>query len=93
MNLYQEYLKEIAERKENGLHPKPIDGGQLLAEIIAQIQNPSHQHREDSLNFFIYNTLPGTTSAAVEKANFLKQIILGKDLVPATIGAKFTKGT
>lgn len=82
MNLYQEYLKEIAERKENGLHPKPIDGGQLLAEIIAQIQDPSHQHREDSLNFFIYNTLPGTTSAAVEKANFLKQIILGKDLVP-----------
>ncbi|MBT6166724.1 bifunctional aconitate hydratase 2/2-methylisocitrate dehydratase [Akkermansiaceae bacterium] len=82
MSLYQEYLKEIAERKENGLHPKPIDGGQLLAEIIAQIQDPSHQHREDSLNFFIYNTLPGTTSAAVEKANFLKQIILGKDLVP-----------
>ena len=36
MNLYQEYLKEIAERKENGLHPKPIDGGQLLAEIIAK---------------------------------------------------------
>ena len=82
MSLYQEYLKEIAERKENGLHPKPIDGGQLLAEIIAQIQDPSHQHREDSLNFLIYNTLPGTTSAAVEKANFLKQIILGKDLVP-----------
>ena len=82
MSLYQEYLKEIAERKENDLHPKPIDGGQLLAEIIAQIQDPSHQHREDSLNFFIYNTLPGTTSAAVEKANFLKQIILGKDLVP-----------
>jgi aconitate hydratase 2/2-methylisocitrate dehydratase len=82
MSLYQEYLKEIAERKKNGLHPKPIDGGPLLAEIIAQIQDRSHQHREDSLNFFIYNTLPGTTSAAVEKANFLKQIILGKELVP-----------
>jgi aconitate hydratase 2/2-methylisocitrate dehydratase len=82
MSLYQEYLKEIAERKKNGLHPKPIDGGPLLAEIISQIQDRSHQHREDSLNFFIYNTLPGTTSAAVEKANFLKQIILGKELVP-----------
>jgi aconitate hydratase 2/2-methylisocitrate dehydratase len=82
MSLYQEYLQEIAERKENGLHPKPIDEGQLLAEIIAQIQDPSHQHREDSLNFLIYNTLPGTTSAAVEKANFLEQIILGKELVP-----------
>ena len=82
MSLYQEYLQEIAERKESGLHPKPIDGGQLLAEIIEQIQDPSHQHREDSLNFLIYNTLPGTTSAAVEKANFLEQIILGKELVP-----------
>lgn len=82
MSLYQEYLQEIAERKESGLHPKPIDGGQLLAEIIKQIQDPSHQHREDSLNFLIYNTLPGTTSAAVEKANFLEQIILGKELVP-----------
>ena len=82
MSFYQEYLQEIAERKENGLHPKPIDGGQLLAEIIAQIQDPSNVNREDSLKFLIYNTLPGTTSAAVEKANFLKQIILGKELVP-----------
>ena len=82
MSLYQEYLQEIAERKENGLHPKPIDGGQLVAEIIAQIQDPSNVYREDSLKFLIYNTLPGTTSAAVEKANFLKQIILGKELVP-----------
>ncbi|MDG2401310.1 MAG: bifunctional aconitate hydratase 2/2-methylisocitrate dehydratase [Akkermansiaceae bacterium] len=82
MSLYQEYLQEIAKREEHGLHPKPIDGGDLLAEIIAQIKAPSHEHREDSLSFLIYNTLPGTTSAAVEKANFLQQIILGQELVP-----------
>ena len=82
MSLYQEYLQEIAEREENGLHPKPIDGGDLLAEIITQIKPPSHEHREDSLRFLIYNTLPGTTSAAVEKANFLQQIILGQEVVP-----------
>ncbi len=39
MSLYQEYIKEIEERKEQGLHPKPIDGGELLAEIISQIKD------------------------------------------------------
>lgn len=82
MSLYQEYLQEIAERKEQGLHPKPIDGGDLLAEIITQIKDPANEHREESLKFLIYNTLPGTTSAAVEKANFLQQIILGQESIP-----------
>ncbi|MEM6768084.1 MAG: bifunctional aconitate hydratase 2/2-methylisocitrate dehydratase, partial [Bacteroidota bacterium] len=38
-------------------------------------------HREDSLHFFIYNVLPGTTSAAGVKAEFLKEIILGEIIV------------
>ncbi|MDP9731779.1 UNVERIFIED_ORG: aconitate hydratase 2/2-methylisocitrate dehydratase [Rhizobium sp. SORGH_AS285] len=38
--------------------------------------------RADALKFFIYNTLPGTTSAAGVKAAFLKQIILGDVIVP-----------
>jgi aconitate hydratase 2/2-methylisocitrate dehydratase len=33
------------------------------------------------LNFFIYNVLPGTTSAATVKAEFLKEIILGESKV------------
>ncbi|MEJ6579959.1 MAG: bifunctional aconitate hydratase 2/2-methylisocitrate dehydratase [Akkermansiaceae bacterium] len=82
MSLYQDYLKEIADRKEQGLHPKPIDSAALLAEIITQIKQPDHEHREDSLKFLIYNTLPGTTSAAGEKANFLKEIILGQVTTP-----------
>lgn len=82
MSLYQDYLAEIATRKEQGLHPKPIDGSDLLAEIIAQIKDPANEHRSDSLNFLIYNTLPGTTSAAGEKANFLKEIILGQVIIP-----------
>ena len=81
MSLYQDYLKEIEERKEQGLHPKPIDGADLLNEIIDQIKDESNQHREDSLKFFIYNTLPGTTSAAGAKAKFLKEIILGESHV------------
>ncbi|MCA1919203.1 MAG: bifunctional aconitate hydratase 2/2-methylisocitrate dehydratase, partial [Flavobacterium piscis] len=39
------------------------------------------------LNFFIYNVVPGTTSAAGTKAKFLKEIILGqsevKEITPA----------
>ena len=81
MNTYSEYIKEIDERKEQGLHPKPIDGAELLREIIAQIKDSEHPHRADSIHHFIYNTLPGTTSAAGEKAIFLKEIILGESVV------------
>jgi aconitate hydratase 2/2-methylisocitrate dehydratase len=81
MNIYKDYIQEIEERKNQGLHPKPIDGAELLSEIIAQIKDTANEHREDSLKFFIYNTLPGTTSAASVKARFLKEIILGESVV------------
>ena len=81
MSMYEAYLKEIEERKDQGLHPKPIDGADLLSEIIAQIKDVNNAHRQDSLKFFIYNTLPGTTSAATVKAQFLKEIILGEEVV------------
>ena len=78
MSLYDDYLTEIESRKAQGLSPKPIDDGALLQEVIAHIREPGHKHRADSLHFFIYNTLPGTTNAAGTKAAFLKDIILGK---------------
>ncbi|MEG0927672.1 bifunctional aconitate hydratase 2/2-methylisocitrate dehydratase [Chryseobacterium sp.] len=81
MNIYKDYIKEIEERKDQGLHPKPIDGAELLSEIIAQIKDSGNADRTDSLKFFIYNTLPGTTSAAGVKAKFLKEIILGESVV------------
>ncbi|QRM87728.1 bifunctional aconitate hydratase 2/2-methylisocitrate dehydratase [Lacinutrix sp. WUR7] len=81
MNTYKDYLKEIEDRKELGLHPKPIDGAELLSEIITQIKDVDNADREESLNFFIYNVLPGTTSAASVKAKFLKEIILGESTV------------
>ncbi len=87
MNTYKDYIKEIEERKEQGLHPKPIDGADLLSEIIAQIKDINNEYRQDSLQFFIYNTIPGTTSAAGVKAKFLKEIILEqyvvKEITPA----------
>ncbi|WP_456314626.1 bifunctional aconitate hydratase 2/2-methylisocitrate dehydratase [Pseudomonas shirazensis] len=81
MNIYQDYIQEIADRKDQGLHPKPIDGAELLSDIIEQIKDVNNEYREDSLKFFIYNVVPGTTSAAGLKAKFLKEIILGESLV------------
>jgi aconitate hydratase 2/2-methylisocitrate dehydratase len=81
MNIYQDYIQEIEERKGQGLHPKPIDGAELLSEIIEQIKDLNNEYREDSLKFFIYNVVPGTTSAAGLKAKFLKEIILGESVV------------
>merc|ERR1711916_195392 len=82
MSYYTDYLKEIEVRKnELGLAPKPIDGAELVSEIIEQIKDTANEHREDSLNFFIYNTLPGTTPAAVVKSAFLKDIVLGDEVV------------
>ncbi len=88
MNTYKDYIQEIEERKGQGLNPKPIDGAELVSEIIAQINDLDNEYREDSLNFFIYNVVPGTTSAAGVKAKFLKEIILG-ELVVAEITPAF----
>ena len=87
MSIYKDYLQQIEERKEQGLHPQPIDSAKLLSKIIEQIKDSDNEYREGSLNFFIYNVLPGTTSAASVKAKFLKEIILGesvlKEITPA----------
>ncbi|MEO0450019.1 MAG: bifunctional aconitate hydratase 2/2-methylisocitrate dehydratase [Pseudomonadota bacterium] len=88
MSLYTEYLQQIEAREKDGLHPKPIEDAPLVAELIEQIKQAGHPHRDQSLNFFIYNTLPGTTSAAEVKAQFLKDIILGTETV-SEISAEF----
>ncbi len=78
MSLYTDYLIEIETREKQGLNPKPIDDGTLLAELITHIKDAGSEHREGALDFLIYNTLPGTTSAAEVKAEFLKEVILGE---------------
>ena len=72
---YTNYLAEIKERKNLDLNPKPIDEAELLSEIISQIKDINNLQRKDSLKYFIYNTIPGTTPAATVKAKFLKEII------------------
>ena len=77
MSLYDEYLSEIEDRKAHGLHPKPVDGADLLAEIVEHVENPDSAHHDDCVQFFVFNVLPGTTSAAGLKAQVLKDVILG----------------
>ncbi|MEM9228424.1 MAG: bifunctional aconitate hydratase 2/2-methylisocitrate dehydratase [Pseudomonadota bacterium] len=81
MSLYTSYLEEIDSRKERGLNPKPIEDGALVRELVSQIKDIQSEHRDASLNFLVYNTLPGTTSAAGVKAQFLKEVILGSAVV------------
>src|SRR6056300_1733821 len=77
MTLYSNYLTEIENRKKDGLNPKTIEDGELLKEIISQIKDTNNVHRKDSIHFLIYNTIPGTTTAATVKSKFLKEIITG----------------
>jgi aconitate hydratase 2/2-methylisocitrate dehydratase len=77
MSAYSDYLAEIETRKGQGLSAKPIEDAGLTLEIIAHITDPSSEHRKQALDFLIYNTLPGTTAAAAEKARFLKDVITG----------------
>ena len=81
MSIYTDYLAQIETRKEQGLHPKPIETAELVAELVTQIIDVDNEYRAESLDFFIYNVLPGTTSAAGTKAQFLKSIILGSVVV------------
>jgi aconitate hydratase 2/2-methylisocitrate dehydratase len=92
MSLYTDYLKEIDTRKAKGLQPKPIEDAEMVEELIAQIKDVNNEYRDGSLRFFVYNTLPGTTSAAGVKAQFLKKIILGSEVVeeiPSTLAFEY----
>ena len=90
MTLYGDYLNEIEQRKEDGLHAKPIDSAELLAEVIGHIEHAESEDREDCLRFFRTNVLPGTTPAAGLKAEFLKDLITGsKSVEEITIDEAF----
>ena len=62
MSRFSKYLDEIKKEK-NWFKPKPIDSGELLKEIITHILDIKSNYHSESLNFFIYNIIPGTTAA------------------------------
>ena len=88
MSRFSRYLDEIKEREKIGLSPKPIDSGKLLKEIITNILDSKSKYHSQSLNFFIYNVLPGTTDASNSKSKFLNEIILGNHKID-TISVDF----
>ena len=49
-NIYQENINEIEERKQQGLHPQPIDSAELLDEIINQIKDINNTERENCIH-------------------------------------------
>jgi aconitate hydratase 2/2-methylisocitrate dehydratase len=49
MNIYNDYLQEIEERKGQGLNPKPIDGAELLSAILHK--DSDNADRDEFLKF------------------------------------------
>ena len=81
MKLIETYFKEIEDRKLLGLSAKPIENGELVKELIKEIKSLNSVIRRKALDLVIYNVLPGTTSAAHEKAMFLQDVIYKKSIV------------
>ena len=71
MSFFTDDLNEIEDWKEKGLNPKQIGDRELTIEIIEQIKDVKNQHWEEPLQYFVYNSLPGATSAEAVKAEFL----------------------
>ena len=44
MSLYTDYLQQIESRKDQGLHPKPIEDAALVEELIAQIKDLQNEN-------------------------------------------------
>jgi aconitate hydratase 2/2-methylisocitrate dehydratase len=55
MNIYNDYLQKSKNEKVRDL--KPIDGAELLSEIIAQIKDSDNADREGSLKFLLIITV------------------------------------
>ena len=51
MSIFASYLSEIQKRKKLGLHPKPIDNGNLTNEIIQIIKDKNSNYRNESIQF------------------------------------------
>jgi aconitate hydratase 2/2-methylisocitrate dehydratase len=72
MSIYSDYLREIEERKGQGLHPKPIDGAELLSEIITQIKDIENADRAESLHFSF--TIPCVLHLQLVLKQFFKKL-------------------
>jgi aconitate hydratase 2/2-methylisocitrate dehydratase len=75
------YLKAEAERKEQGIPPKPLDPEQTR-ELVKLLQKPPKGKEQFLLDLLSNRVSPGVDPAAEVKAAFLAQVVAGKAKSP-----------
>ncbi|VFP87908.1 Aconitate hydratase B [Candidatus Erwinia haradaeae] len=71
-----EYHKHVAERKTQGILPKPLNVNQVT-QLVKLLQDPLSEKKEFLLNLLMYRVLPGVDETSHIKASFLESIITG----------------
>ena len=79
---YHEKVEKLSHNSVQSDQSLSILNAEISHEIIDIIKDVNSVHRDDSLRFLVYNTLPGTTGAAGVKAQFLREIIIAETAVP-----------
>ena len=85
INTYKEYLKEIDERKIDGLKPLPIDGAELLSAIIDQIKDLNNDGIDEVITYVSGNLVCGSSGC-------MSYILQGKEKNWEIIGDLFPGG-
>jgi aconitate hydratase 2/2-methylisocitrate dehydratase len=75
------YLKAEAERKEQGVPPKPLDPEQT-SELVKLLQKPPKGKEQFLLDLLKNRVSPGVDAAAEVKAGFLAEIVKGTKKSP-----------
>jgi aconitate hydratase 2/2-methylisocitrate dehydratase len=75
------YLQHVAERKEFGIPPKPLDPEQTR-ELSSLLENPPAGQEQFLLDLLANRIPPGVDPAAAVKAAFLADVVQGKKRSP-----------
>ncbi len=89
--MLEEYRKQVAERAELGIVPKPLNEKQTLALVELLKAPPSDEDSHFLLNLLTDRIPPGVDQAAYVKAGFLAAITRGEASSPIIDKAKATK--
>ena len=75
------YYKQAKEREQIGVVPKPLSASDV-EELIAVLQDPGAESREELLNLIENRIPPGVDEAAKVKAAFLNDLATGRKTSP-----------
>ena len=85
--MLEEYRKHVAERRAEGIVPKPLDAGQV-AGLVTLLKNPPAGEEAFLLDLLINRVPPGVDEAAYVKAGFLAAIVKGEATSPLVSAEK-----